>query len=392
MSSLRSVLILFYLPQMLDERMTKKILEGAKKQQQELAEELGISPAAPEEMEDHEEDEGTAVVSGNDEDGQQMMEELKIDEEDEAALNMFIKEPAARKVNLGEWIAEKIREKEMQINDHLSETASISRVQKLDPKVVGLYRGVGQVLSRYRSGKIPKPFKVIPVLNNWEQVLHLTKPDEWTAAAMFQATKIFASNLNEKMAQRFFNLILLPRVRDDIASFKKLNYHLYQALRKALFKPGAFFKGIVLPLVEDGDCTLREAVIISSIISRYSIPMLHSAAALLKIAEMEYSGCSSVFLHALLNKKYALPYRVLDALVFHLIRFESVKRNLPVLWHQTLLVFVQNYAADLGSEQRDALLSLIKVQYHHKITEVVRKVLVTTKPRDVEEGEFVPQE
>ena len=31
---------------------------------------------------------------------------------------------------------------------------------------------------------------------------------------------------------------------------RKLNYHLYQALKKALYKPAAFFKGILLPLCE----------------------------------------------------------------------------------------------------------------------------------------------
>lgn len=67
---------------------------------------------------------------------------------------------------------------------------------------------------------------------------------------MYQATRIFTSNLKEKMAQRFFNLVLLPRVRDDISEYKKLNFHLYQALRKALFKPGAFMKGILIPLCE----------------------------------------------------------------------------------------------------------------------------------------------
>ena len=32
------------------------------------------------------------------------------------------------------------------------------------------------------------------------------------------------------------------RIRDDIDTYHRLNFHLYQALRKALFKPGAFFK------------------------------------------------------------------------------------------------------------------------------------------------------
>ena len=52
------------------------------------------------------------------------------------------------------------------------------------------------------------------------------------------------------MGHRFFNLILLPRVVDDINENKALNYHLYQALRKALYKPAAFYKGVLLPLCE----------------------------------------------------------------------------------------------------------------------------------------------
>lgn len=66
---------------------------------------------------------------------------------------------------------------------------------------------------------------------------------------------------------------------------------------------------------------MREAVIISSVIAKNSIPVLHSSAAILKIAEMEYSGANSVFLRTLLDKKYALPYRVVDAAVYHFVRF-----------------------------------------------------------------------
>jgi len=45
--------------------------------------------------------------------------------------------------------------------------------------------------------------------------------------------------------------------------------------------------------------------------------MLHSAAAILKLAEMKYNGACSVFMRTLLDKKYALPYRVVDAVVYH---------------------------------------------------------------------------
>jgi essential nuclear protein 1 len=106
------------------------------------------------------------------------------------------------------------------------------------------------LLSRYKSGKLPKAFKIIPALANWEEVVYLTKPEEWTPHAMFQATRIFVSNLKPKMAQRFLNLILLDAVREDVAQTQKVNPHLYTALKKALYKPASWFKGLLLPLCE----------------------------------------------------------------------------------------------------------------------------------------------
>ena len=69
-------------------------------------------------------------------------------------------------------------------------------------------------------------------------------------------------------------------------------------------------QGLLLPLCQAGDCNLREAVIVSSVLKRVSLPVLHSAAALLRIADMAYSGTNSFFIRVLLDKKYALPYRV----------------------------------------------------------------------------------
>jgi len=59
---------------------------------------------------------------------------------------------------------------------------------------------------------------------------------------------------------------------------------------------------------------------VGSIIAKNSIPLLHSSAAMLKIAEMDYSGANSIFLRVLLEKKYALPYRVIDAVVYHFLK------------------------------------------------------------------------
>lgn len=41
----------------------------------------------------------------------------------------------------------------------------------LSEGVVKMYREIGDYMSYYRSGKIPKAFKSIPALKNWEQIL-----------------------------------------------------------------------------------------------------------------------------------------------------------------------------------------------------------------------------
>lgn len=53
-----------------------------------------------------------------------------------------------------------------------------------------MYEGVRDVLQKYRSGKLPKAFKMIPNLQNWEQILYLTEPTTWSAAAMYQVGKV----------------------------------------------------------------------------------------------------------------------------------------------------------------------------------------------------------
>ena len=385
-----------------DRRTSSKILEQARAQQEELDEEYGLRSAPKRKRERKKEDNVPlrgAVAKGSDSEAdddnfdeydeeffdktEELGGDCVIEKEDEDALNAFMtKEPEKRRT-LGDIIMEKMAEKKTEVDSQFS----VGEVKpKLDEKIVSCYKTVGKILSKYRSGKIPKAFKVIPSLNNWEEILFLTNPDTWTAAATYQATRLFASNLSAKLAQRFFNLILYPRIRDDIAEYKRLNYHLYMALKKALFKPAAFFKGILLPLCQAGNCSLREAVIVGSVITKCSIPLLHSSAALLKIAEMDYNGANSIFLRLLIEKKYALPYRVVDAVVFHFIRFLSDDRDLPVLWHQSFLRFVQIYKEDISSEQKDALVELCQKHFHHKITPMIKREITNSKSRDVEDA------
>ena len=88
--------------------------------------------------------------------------------------------------------------------------------------------------------------------------------------------------MNTKLAQRFYYYVLLDNVRSNINKFKKLNCHHYMAVKKAIFKTSAFFKGFLLPLAEDA--TAREAVIIGSILAKMSINNLDAAAAIIKLS------------------------------------------------------------------------------------------------------------
>lgn len=305
-------------------------------------------------------------------------------DDDERALALFMpsaggRGSAAPGPTLADVILQKIQEKEEQ-RLHGQETASAAGEPSLSPKVVEVYKDIGKWLRHYKSGKIPKAFKVIPSLSNWEEVLALTSPLNWSPGAMYEAVKIFASNLNPRMAQRFYNLVLLPAVRQNIAEYRKLNFHYYRSLKKSLFKPAAFFKGIVLPLATES-CTLREAMILSSVLSKASIPVMHSAATLVRLCTMTpWYGTTSIIMAALINKKYALPFRVIECLVTHFAAFAAESRLLPVVWHRALLAFVQRYKFDLDEDQRRRLRELLRIHLHEAIGPEIRRELAAPKP------------
>lgn len=376
----------------MDARSTSKILHAARVQQSEIAQEIS-GPTLLESVrrprkkpsidlarrdDDLSDNEDRPDVTAQD-----FFDDMQITEEDENAIKKFRNDTGSKTKMLADVIMERIAEKQAEVRTQLSDAGTL-KIEDIDPRVKEMYEGVRDVMKKYRSGKVPKAFKVIPKLRNWEQILYVTEPHNWSAAAMYQGTRIFSSVLSQNMVQRFYNLVLLPRIRDDLSEYSRLNAHLYSALRKAIFKPAAFMKGIILPLLESGDCTLREAIIVGSIVSRNQIPVLHSSACLLKICEMEYSGANSIFIRIFLEKRYALPYRVIDATVFHFIRFEHDKREMPVLWHQSLLTFVQRYKNDISSEQKDALYALLRRQQHCKLTPEIRRELAAARCRDVE--------
>lgn len=63
---------------------------------------------------------------------------------------------------------------------------------KVSPKIVQVYTQVGTYLRRYKSGKLPRVFKMLPGLQNWEELLYLTSPETWTPHAVFAGQRCCA--------------------------------------------------------------------------------------------------------------------------------------------------------------------------------------------------------
>ena len=57
-----------------------------------------------------------------------------------------------------------------------------------------------------------------------------------------------------------------------------------------------------------------------------------------------------------------------------------------MLWHQALLTFCQRYKEDISTEQKESLLELIKVHAHRDIVHEIRRELVNSKCRDLEDA------
>jgi len=103
------------------------------------------------------------------------------------------------------------------------------------------------------------------------------------------------------------------------------------------------------------------------VLKRTSLPVLHSAAALLRLAQMPYCGTTSFFIRVLLDKKHALPCKVVDALSAHFVSFADDDRQMPVVWHQCLLCFVQRYKHEITEGAKAMLRQLCSKQHHYQV-------------------------
>lgn len=411
----------------LDAKASKRVLQMAREQQDEVEDENDLEEErtkfrfditeTPQSEEEEEEGEG------EEEEEEYYMDEPEeddMDDRDVALFEAFFKGKQGNNVPFQSInLADKIMEKLNAINQPEEEQEKPTDGVMLPPRVIEAYEKVGDSLRAWTHGKLPKLFKVLPTIKNWEDLLYVTAPESWTPNAVYEATRLFISTLNASKAERFVNLVVYPRFRMDIEQSEdhKLNYHLFRALKKSLYKPQAFFKGFLFPLVED-HCSLRESLIAASVLTKTSIPVQHASVALSWLLEQEYTPASTVFIRVLVEKKYALPYQTIDDLVFYFMRFRIVTDNkpdmeldvdemdlnynkkinrapeLPVVWHKAFLSFAQKYKNDITDDQRDFLMETLRQRNHRQISPEIRRELLAgkTKQQQQQKLQKEPQE
>jgi essential nuclear protein 1 len=431
----------------LDAATSRRVLKLAREQQQEIEDEENFNKVATKprfQLIQHESDNEDQENENNDDDDYEQEEDYEVEYVDEDDLNpseiamfeTFFKAKQGNNepfqpINLADKIMEKIaqassgsnqiqqnNEGENENDDYDVNKRHTDRVY-LPPRVIEAYQKVGESLRAWKHGKLPKLFKVLPTIKNWEDLLYVTAPESWTPNAVYEATRLFVSNLTASKAEKFVSLVLYPRFRQDIEENEdhKLNYHIYRALKKSLYKPAAFFKGFLFQLVED-QCSVREAMIAASVLKKTSVPVQHAAVALSWLLEQEFSPAATVFIRVLIEKKYALPYQTIDDLVFYFMRFRIITDNkssftinnemddnyddiladtdidisqqrklqqsppLPLVWHKSLLAFSQRYKNDITDDQRDFLMEVIRQRGHKEIGPEIRRELLAGKPKE----------
>lgn len=137
-------------------------------------------------------------------------------------------------------------------------------------------------------------------------------------------------------------MVLLPNVRNNLKDKKTLDVPIYLALKKAIEESPCFFiKGFILPLCES-NCTINEALVLATILKQNKMIVFQTSAALMKLSELKFSLPVGILVLVLLEKKQALPFRTVDALVARY--FVSMAYHphtlLPRIWFETLYLFV----------------------------------------------------
>lgn len=106
--------------------------------------------------------------------------------------------------------------------------------------------------------------------------------------------------------------------------------------------------------------------VIESLISKMSIPVISSSVALIKLTQMQPNTAITHYLKAFIGKSYNFPRKVINILNDYFLKFSEIQEELPVVWHQLLLSYCQQYGGSLDEMIKSSFSDLISL-HNHKI-------------------------
>jgi essential nuclear protein 1 len=238
------------------------------------------------------------------------------------------------------------------MNCHISKkkpTNKIFNKIRIRYKIIKILERTGLILKIYKSGKLPKIMKIIPIFKNFEEILWFTRPDTWTPQALFVITRLFLAILKPFQMERFLAMILIPRFQEGIfLGKKKLSIHIFMALKIASKYSKNFFSFVIKPLLKKQNCTLKESIILSALISKMSFPLEVISHFLSHFLKKNFSRQKFIILNSILNKNYLLPVRIIDLILDFFIQNDFSK--FISFSQKCFLLFLRNYSSFFSKE------------------------------------------
>jgi essential nuclear protein 1 len=260
---------------------------------------------------------------------------------------------------------------------------------QVDPQVREIYTQLGSVLRLYKSGKLPKAVNTVASqkIPDWMELLELSDPMNWSVNAIQAVTVLFAQTASDGKCTRFYREILLEYVRELLERSRKVPKVVFQTLITAARRAKSFVLGVLIPMSEESQCTMKEARMISTIASRVKLPRDHANAFIIKLCTAsDVTKTRTIFLARLIGKGQALAIQAIDAIVAYFLAFMGTEEKQPLLWHRAIFDFVKKYSKDILQEQRDSLAQLLRKHGHPQITPEIFKVFDTVPPREEQWG------
>mmetsp|Transcript_7567 Transcript_7567/g.11392 ORF Transcript_7567/g.11392 Transcript_7567/m.11392 type:complete len:350 (-) Transcript_7567:16-1065(-) len=245
-------------------------------------------------------------------------------------------------------------------------------------------RKLAPELKKFTHGKLPREITNLVKDGDWNESLQHTRILDWSPHAFLEITKLFVSNLKERDLSGFHKSVLLPIFLCHTATAhsegkQALHQSRYQAIQKALFKPGAFLDGFLMPICTESNINSRQALIIGSILQKSRFPKEVAVTTIRMITKLPFSAATTLLLRSLIEKKYHFETEVVEELCTYFANYAASDEKMPVLWNQLFLSFVKIYASQIPTKHVLDIKRTADKHFHENISPGIHRALRQAK-------------